>query len=175
MNKFLIKISILFLIGFQFTAASQSSDTLDQRISELVKQEMISAQMKMELSTAGIDSQTQNNDSLLTVDFIFYSLIASFILNMFLFFRLIKGNSNGTKKSGKPNDALKMNISKLREEKISTSWNTDLSKVRQKLRYSIWNKKLDNSKVIKESKKMSIAQGELLLASKLNMIGNKQR
>lgn len=70
---------------------------------------------------------------------------------------------------------LKLNVAKLRKEKIGTKFNADLTKLRTQLSAQTFNVNDHGRDITYKAKKYSISKGEVHLAAKLKMLAEKSR
>ena len=175
----LITITILMAVFNVSNGKEDKRDSVDIKISEMVKAEIANAGLLQRMNKQNINTKVEDKEELQTVnDMLFYSLSFSFILNIFfliIFIRINKNRKNNRAKKRNVDQSFKKNISLLRQEKIGVKNNTQLSKIRNRLRYLLYQKKINESALLNNAKKMSLSHGELLLASRLNGIVQKNK
>ena len=174
MNKRWLHIAAVYCLIFSCRAyaGNVTQDSLDTMISNIVQKQIAEVQQHAETTEDQQAVQNEAGGFWKSNDFIFLSLLVSFGFNVYFYFIYLRRNLNTPQSAINTNaDKLKKNIALMRNERIGAPKAEKLSDVRNKLRYSLWHKKLNENDITTNAKKLSISQGELMLASKLNNIG----
>lgn len=173
---------ILLTAAALFAQESVKSDSIDirslvnEQISKIKEQESkaVSTNNAVKVNKAQILSGRESKFNITAKDFISYAVffLVELVLAASLIFLWIKRKEINNKYAVK---YLKLNIAKLRSERIGTKFNNDLTKLRTTLVGQTINVNDPGRDITYKAKKYSISKGEVHLAAKLKILAEKSR
>lgn len=176
MKKIFLIISLLSISVFSQETANNDSVDIRSLVSEQINKIKENETMSATIKTAEVVAVPKKNEFKKTEikDYTNYAIFFAVEIGLAvsLIFLWIKRKKINNKHAVK---YLKLNIAKLRKERIGTRFNNDLTKLRSKLAAQPIRVNDHGRDITYKAKKYSISKGEVHLAAKLKMLAEKSR